>query len=433
MQKAINRFVAPFVGFVLFSCAGSVYDAGRSSLRRQQYNEAINFFQMAVETDSLNHRNFRELGIAYFKADSSNHALINLRRAHQMQPRDGTTVLYLGIVNEHIENYKTALSFYRKYVESSRFTNTRRQIKSRLVSLTRKMIRQEVQAAIKSEPPVRDSTIAVYFKGIEGNAELEPLQKGFAEYVSYGLEQIGELQVLERTRLEVIFEELARVDSLSRQMRNPPRLRRLLGAETLIIGNVSELNRQEGTIRIDVSLVESASAEVRAFGDVVGNINEPFRLCRDLVQQIATHMGLPLTKEELKAIYEGPAENLIAFLNFSRGLQYDDEGRFEDALAAYRSVVSQDNNFARVKRKQGEVSDLRDVEPLPDFTNTLNDDLFGRTNAERLAASGAQVNAGIIPGQDERDSLQEASGTEGFLGVPVQLEIVIPPLPNTKQ
>ena len=216
-------------------------------------------------------------------------------------------------------------------------------------------------------------------------------------------------------------------------MQNPPRLRRLLGAETLIIGNVSELNRQEGTIRIDVSLVESASAEVRAFGEVVGNINEPFRLCRDLVQQIATQMGLPLTKEEQQSIYEGPTENLIAFLKFSRGLQYDDEGRFEDALAAYRSVVSQDNNFARAKQKEGEVSDLREVEPLQDFENSLKSDLFGRTNAERLAASGAQVNAGIIPGQDERDSIQEASGTEGFQGVPVQIEIIIPPIPNQNQ
>lgn len=433
MQKTINRFVAPLVGFILCSCAGSVYDTGRSSMRREQYKEAIKFFKMAVETDSLNHRNFRELGIAYFKADSSNHALINLRKAHQMQPRDGTTVLYLGIVNEHIENYKTALSYYRKYVESGRFTNTRRQIKSRLVSLTRKMIRQEVQAAIKSEPPVRDGTIAVYFKGIEGNPELEPLQKGFAEYVSYGLEQIEELQVLERTRLEVLFEELARVDSMGGQMQNPPRLRKLLGAETLIIGNVSELNRQDGTIRIDVSLVASGTAEVRAFADVVGNINEPFRLCRDLVQQIATQMGLPLTKTEQQSIYEGPTENLIAFLNFSRGLQYADEGRFEDALAAYQSVVSHDNNFARAKQKQREVSDLREVEPLPDFEDSLKSDLFGHSNSQRLAASGAQVNAGIVPGQDERDSIQEASGTEGFQGVPVQIEIIIPPLPNQNQ
>ena len=181
MPKLKIQFVSPVIGFLLCSCAGSVYDTGRSSMRREQYNEAINFFKMAVETDSLNYRNFRELGIAYFKADSSNPAMSNLRRAHQMQPRDGTTVLYLGIVNEGIENYKTALSYYRKYVESSRFTNTRRKIKSRLVSLTRKMIRQEVQAAIKSEPPVRDSTIAVYFRGIERNPELEPLQKGFAD------------------------------------------------------------------------------------------------------------------------------------------------------------------------------------------------------------------------------------------------------------
>ena len=79
MCKIKIPYLLPLI-FLLFSCAGSVYDAGRSSLRREQYNEAIKFFKLAAEADSLNHKNFRELGIAYFKADSSEPALSNLRK-----------------------------------------------------------------------------------------------------------------------------------------------------------------------------------------------------------------------------------------------------------------------------------------------------------------------------------------------------------------
>ena len=387
--------------FLLVNCAGSVYDAGRSLLRKKQYQGAIEHFRMAVESDFENYKNWRELGIAYSGIGRSDSALASLKAANRINPKDGKTILYMGMVYESQEDYEAAINYYRKYTKI-RGVNMRKKIRKRLTISAQKLIRirKEVLTTFKEPKSTPDNTIAVlYFNNVSRSKQLDPLRKGLAEVMSFGLSKVKALRVLERIRLEFLLAEL-KLDG----KKNPARIGRLLGARTIIIGNFTQIDDQ--IIRIDASLVRIETSKIETFTHVKGSTNEIFRLVGELTQKITDELGIELSISERQAIYEPPTERMIDFLTFSKNLHLQDEETLEQ---------------------------LRKIETLPELQETAIEDLLIRANEGRLVASGAQVNAGIVPGQDERDSIQEASGTEGFQGVPVQIEIIIPPLPNQNQ
>ncbi len=371
----------------LLNCAGSVYDMGRSSLRKKQHHDAIQHFRMATEVDFANYKNWRELGIAYSAIGRSDSALASLQVANRLNPKDGRTILYVGMVYENKEDYETAISYYQKYTKV-RGVNMRKKIQKRLTTSAQKLIKIRKQVLSTSKEPK-----------VSSNKKLDPLQKGLAEVMSFGLSKVEALQVLERIRLEILFNEL-KIDGTQ----NPARIGKLLGARTIVIGNFTQIDEQ--IIRVEASLVRTETSERETFAHVQGSTNEIFRLVGELTQKITGKLGIELSTLERRAIYEPPTESMINFLTFSKNLHLQDEETLKQ---------------------------LREIETLPELQETAIDDLLTRANSGRLAASGSQVNAGIVPGQDERDSIQEASGTEGFQGVPVQIEITIPPLPNQKQ
>jgi len=127
MKKPNIPLILLLSSFLLVNCAGSVYDVGRSHLRKKQYQDAIEHFRMTIESDFGNYKNWRELGIAYSEIDRSDSALTNLKVANRINPKDGKTILYMDMVYESQEDYEAAINYYRKYTKV-RGANMRKKI-----------------------------------------------------------------------------------------------------------------------------------------------------------------------------------------------------------------------------------------------------------------------------------------------------------------
>jgi hypothetical protein len=72
------------------------------------------------------------------------------------------------------------------------------------------------------------------------------------------------------------------------------------------------------------------------------------------VLQLLERMGINISPAERRAISERPTADLQAFLAFSRGLEAEDRGDFQEAANQFNAALQRDPNFrsARDKRAQ---------------------------------------------------------------------------------
>ncbi len=435
-MKGIGYSFILLFSFLLFTnCAISLYDHGKSFLNDEQYDEAIKIFLVELKANPENANIWRDLGIAYYKNGMPDKALAALEKSHQLDSGDGSTIFYLGAIYEDRSDYQRAIDYFSQYIRVGRLKKIRGKLERRLESLTRKKMTAEIEHAVKNEAQINpdsipENTIAVlHFQNLSGKEQWNPLQKGLAEVLSYDLSKVKSLLVLERLRFQVLLNELALADSGIVDPETAPRVGRLLSAHTLINGSFIELDSAGNAIRIDAGFIKTKTGARESSQEVTGQPADFFRLEKMLVFNILDQMGIILTDEERKDIEVIPTKDFSAFLAFSLGLELEDQNRFDAARAQFETAFSLDPGFEMARNKAEAVSRMQEIpDELGSLQSVIDEDLktVVKPTKARLGASGSQINAGIVPGQDERDAFQEATGTEGFGGVPVEVEVVIP-------
>jgi tetratricopeptide (TPR) repeat protein len=93
----------------------------------------------------------RSLGIAYYKANRYSEARAALETAQKIDPRDGTTALYLGLTAEAMNDLPAARAAYSSYIQFGRTSRVRRDLEARLVALSKKELQAEAKAAVAQE------------------------------------------------------------------------------------------------------------------------------------------------------------------------------------------------------------------------------------------------------------------------------------------
>ncbi|MDZ7412089.1 MAG: hypothetical protein ONB15_00970, partial [candidate division KSB1 bacterium] len=151
-----------------------------------------------------------------------------------------------------------------------------------------------------------------------------------------------------------------------------------------------------------------------------------------LVFRILSEMGVPLSQEERDAILVVPTENILAFLAYCQGLDYEDRGMFELARTAYARAAQLDPRFSAAKAAvtQAEVmragsQDLQElrkaIEPPPAIADALQ-----ASKLDRLQQTQQQLSAGFVPGVDARQPLQEQSQSSFGSAANIEVEVRIP-------
>ncbi len=160
----------------------------------------------------------------------------------------------------------------------------------------------------------------------------------------------------------------------------------------------------------------------------IGDLDEFFRMEKQLVLKIVDDLGIRLTQEERRQVMEIPTESMLAFLAYSKGLDAEDRGQFGEAYSSYQQAVQIDPEFSQAEQYMSRVDrisrGMRARPRLQMYFQTL------RTRSNRLLqlqAVGRRVYAGYLSSLNSRKAVQEVTGEEGFGGVKVQVIIPIPP------
>jgi TolB-like protein len=297
----------------------------------------------------------RALGIQYYKAQRYTDARTVLGEAAAEAPKDGVVALYLGMSAEAMGDLPAAKTAYSSYLKVGRTQRVRRQLEGRLAAMQRRELQEAAKAAVQREaalsatPGPRNTVAVMPFRFSGADSTLRPLERGFADLLTTDLSRVKAVTVVDRSRLEAILDEIKLNQTGAVDSTTAVRAGKLIQAGTLVQGS---LLQNGDKLRTDAALVSVASSgiDIRGANDEQ-NLDRLFDMEKKVTLGLVTALGVVITTAERNAIEQRPTKSLQAFLAYSQGLTYEDQGRFDDASRAYANAARIDPGFGVAQQK----------------------------------------------------------------------------------
>ncbi|MBP6673272.1 MAG: tetratricopeptide repeat protein [Bacteroidetes bacterium] len=355
MKRSVHRtaFFSSCLALVLTSCGPSLSDITTDLIDQGRNDEAIARMKRALVLTPDKPEYTKLMAIAHYNKKQYDETVQLLLQVLKMDDEDDQAAYYLAASYEAKQDFNKAIQYYRIYNELTFFGEYKEVVEARIKLLYRQQMELEAQRALQMEQQldvakIPSNTIAIlYFENKGKKTELDPLQKGLSEMLVTDLSKVKSLKVLERIRLQELVQEMNLSEMDIVDQKTAPRLGKLLGANRLVKGSFFELTGDK--INIDAFVAKSRTGEIDATTNISGSVQDFFRMEKDLVFKIIDQMKIKLTDEEREAILEIPTENFFAFLQYSRGLDYEDRGLYTQAFEAYSQAAATDPNFSQAK------------------------------------------------------------------------------------
>ena len=334
----------------LAACAtGGGMSAGESVARLEQQQQS-NPTSAAVN---------RSLGIAYYKATRYPQARSALETATKLDPKDGTTALYLGLSAEELGDLPAAKSAYSSYIQYGRTSKVRNQLQARLAALTRKEIAADAKSAVQQEAslsgqPGSPRTVAVMPMRFSGpDTTLRPLERGFADLLTTDLARSSQLTLVERSRMQTLLDEIKLQRGGATDAASNVRAGKMLRAGRMVQGSLNQMGAFD--LRADAAVVDVPTSQIQGTVNASDQLEAVFNLEKKIALDLFSQLGVTLSPAERNAIEQRPTRSMQAFLAYSRGLTAEDEGRYEEASRFFNDAVRIDPGFAAAQQKSQEV------------------------------------------------------------------------------
>lgn len=227
-----------------------------------------------------------------------------------------------------------------------------------VVTKETKLWAQKVLAEEKALPAITaPNTIAVlYFQNKSGNSALDPLRKGLTLMLITDLSQVKGLQVVERIKLQALVEEMGLGVSGLVDEGTAPRVGRLLGARWLVGGNI--LPAIEERLKIQAYPLDVPKGQVLGEPLREGNLNDLFRLEKELLFELVKLLKIEVTPEEERAMRRLCTTSIKAFGELVRGIEASDRGEYEKAAAHYEKALQEDPQICIARGALNELKNL---------------------------------------------------------------------------
>jgi len=364
--RIVKILCVSVVAFLLIAgCGARMYREGNVAFQQGDYEKAVEKLRLAADRDPENPTIWKQLGIAYYRTDQYRLAVDALNQATLIKPQDPTSVLYLGLSHEVLGDVDDALQTYRAYLSFAEENEMSDRIRQRIRYLQDQEIQNEVRAIIANEADIDTTNLPSTRVGILGfetkqlDPNYTPLGRGLSEMLATDLSKVSGLTVVERLRLNEIRKELELGQSEMLDVNSAPRMGRLLGAGTVVTGELTQPDPNK--ISAEAELVNTTQGLATYPPGAASELQEFFNLEKDLLYSILEELGYQITEEEREKLDSLPTTSFLAFLAYSRGLEYEDQGMFRLAEAEYQAALQEDPNFGAAQ------SALADVEGLAGY------------------------------------------------------------------
>ena len=342
----------------------------------QDYQQTIRKLQERLVTNPADAEALRDLGVIYFETHQYPQARDYLKKASMANEHDGKTLFYLGMTREYDNDLKGALAAYINYTDIASSSPYHKLMEARYYVVTKELIADQFRLLAANEDSLaRQNTpsnaLAVFPLVYQGSDQkFSALGQGLGEMMTIDFGRVKKLKLVERMRVEELMNELKFSATSAVDPATAPRLGKFLAAGQIVGGryNVSADN----TLRLDVASLDIAKGKAPASVTQSDELENLFKVQKEMVFRVVKDMGITLTREEIEAIQRIPTKNLQAFFAYSVGLEKEGQGDFESAGVYFKQASALDPSFAPAKAKA-------------DLSDAMN--LAGNTKETALAAS----------------------------------------------
>ena len=313
------------------------------------------------DVDALTH-----LGVAYYNAARYDDAASTLRRAVGMGSAEPVAHLYLGLAHEANEDWQEASDAYAAFLGAApEDSDLRADIENRIALVERELMQAQLEAMLAQEAalasqPAQPRTVAVFpFRVVADDPRYEPLQYALADMVTTDLGIPGSLQLLERSQIQALVQEMALSLAGYTDASNAARVGRLMRAEHVVQGSVVLLGDER--LRMEMAVVDPAAAAREGEASDETQLAQIFDAEKQLVMELFNVLGITLTAAEREAIEENRTGSVLALLAYGEGLGAMDRGDYAAASASFERAVEMDPNFQAAQSASQEASGLEEA------------------------------------------------------------------------
>jgi tetratricopeptide (TPR) repeat protein len=374
--------------------------------------EEVPHYEARLASDPANPAVLVPLAAAYREAGRTEESRVLLERALEQRPNEPAAVLLLGLTYEDLGRPAEAAALYHRYVDLSRVPGVRARVEGRARAVQRLAWQAAARAALEQESELaaaepEPQTVAVFPFLYQGwDDELRPLGRAVAELVITDLAQVRRLRVLERTRVQMLLDEVRLGEEGLTDPATAVRGGRLLGAERVVqgrIGGVEEaMELQAAVVRID----DAPDTPVRPVSEQDA-ARRFFDMQKRLVLGLVSSLGIELTPAERGRIARRPTENLQALLYYGMGLEAEDRGAYMDASRYFEHASVLDAGFGQARlRAEGAA---RAADAVATNTAELTQQAFEGFGA---AEAGLAAVEELVPVAGGRNAASEALGQD---------------------
>ena len=351
--------VAVALLLLLIDPAAARASAGEADhlLRRGDFAAALPILVREQERKPADPGARRRLAWAQLETGDLAGARSNLEAAVAADPKNAHGRYLLGRVADRMGDTLQAIANYDAYFAQAKQKTLRQQgaLRARHLQLATARLRTLLGPVVRAEASLeaRDSSANAWivpdFSSAQAGDTIRALSKGLAVVLTTDIASIPGVRVLERARIGVLREELERArgapgtPQLVVSPETAPRWGRLLGARRIAQGGLAI---DPSLLRLDLSAfdVVADSLDLRS-PPRSGPLREVLRLERGLVVDLAGRYGWPLDEATRQRLSRPATDSFPAFLAFGEGVDLEDQGRFAEAIEAYRRALELDSGF----------------------------------------------------------------------------------------
>ncbi len=354
ITRASGLTLALLILAVIVGCSQSFVRQGDQALKSRSYQQALAYYEQALRERPDDPHVQRALGQVYYHLQDYDQAEKLLKAAQARIPKDGTIILYLGMIAETKKDYAGAAELYGKFLADNSKSPMVPEIKGRLLYVQDEQMRKQVAEAVKNEKSLASQTPAEKTVGVlpfnvpnKAGENTSALAQGMAAALWYDLASVKELQVVERLQMKYLTDELSAAEKGFVAKNSGPRLGKFVTAQHLVTANLDspaadKLSLQTGLINTGVGSYSPAFAANDQF-------SKAMKVQKQMTLAVLDSLGIKLGGSARRELKKSPTDSYSAFLAFGRGVDQFDRGDYGKADAFFIEATRIDPSFGLAK------------------------------------------------------------------------------------
>jgi len=364
MTKMTRLLPALFLITLACSSNSKLEHTGKGFLETGDYDLAIIQLRAEERMNPADLQIKRNLGIAYFRTKQFEKAVTTLSQAAKLNSRNQVSLFYLGLSYEFTQRLDKAVTVYRALST----LDIRDELKNELLARSqeielkgsKKQIRDILSKLKNSDSTATEanSVAVLYFRNISNWRELTPILKGLAEILITDLGKVQSLKIVKRKKVQHLLDELHLTPSGFLDQIKMRDAGRMLGAGKLITGGIERVD--DTKLRLTAGVVDTKSGQLQGQSvQATGRLSEIPDLGKSLLVGLLKNLGVRLNSDEAKALQQFSTKNNLAFIAFSKGLDFEDRNITRQAKYQYGKAVNLDPEFKLARQRLAQLSQKR--------------------------------------------------------------------------